>query len=211
MELRLRSDVPVCTYLSGGLDSTIVTGLAAELASKPLRTFSIAFAEAEFDESPYQAAAAEYYGTTHTTLRITNGEIAEAFPEAVWHAEAPFFRTAPVPMLLLSRCVRETGIKVALTGEGADEAFLGYDIFKETLLRDSWDASDDARRRELIGKVYPYLDHFNERNASSLVSFYGMFASERTPGLFSHEVRFHNASFSRRLLAESGNGLWALK
>ena len=144
-------------------------------SSQPLNTFSIAFSDAGFDESVYQREAADYLNTRHTTLEVSDAQIVDAFPDTVWHAEVPIFRSAPVPMLLLSRCVRDAGIKVALTGEGADEAFLGYDIFKETMIRDGWSQRTEDERLQLIGKVNPFLGHFNSQNAKSLMSFFNMF------------------------------------
>ena len=211
VQLRMRSDVPVGSYLSGGLDSTIVTGLAAKHSSQPLNTFSIAFSDAGFDESAYQREAADYLNTRHTTLEVSDAQIVDAFPDTIWHAEVPIFRSAPVPMLLLSRCVRDAGIKVALTGEGADEAFLGYDIFKETMIRDGWSQRTEDERLQLIGKVNPFLGHFNSQNAKSLMSFFNMFAQEKTPGLFSHEMRFNSTKLARRLLNTTTDGLKPLR
>lgn len=201
VRLRLRSDVEVATYLSGGLDSAIVTRLALDRLGGGVRTFSVAFEAGEYDESAEQQAVAEALGTRHTSLRIGPGDIAKALPEALWHAEVPCFRTAFVPMFLLARRVRAEGIRVTLTGEGADEACWGYDLFRETRLRARWKELGDAERREELGNLYPYLAHFDGANARTLTGLFQQFATERTPGLFSHELRFHNALFGLRLLA----------
>ncbi|OLD59076.1 MAG: asparagine synthase (glutamine-hydrolyzing), partial [Ignavibacteria bacterium 13_1_40CM_2_61_4] len=129
--IRLRSDVPVGAYLSGGIDSTLTTALVGKVAGSRLRSFSIAFEDRQFDESSYQQEASSFLGTQHSTVSCSNADIAEVFPEVIRHTEQPVLRTAPVPMFLLSRLVRESGFKVVLTGEGADEILGGYDIFKE--------------------------------------------------------------------------------
>ena len=212
VRLRLRSDVEVGTYVSGGLDSSITTLLAVQRASQPVRTFSVSFEEASFDEADAQTLVSQQLGTSHTSLRVSNRDIAEAFPQALWHAETPVFRTAFVPMYLLSRQVQAAGIKVVLTGEGADEAFLGYDIFKETLLRLHWSqVPTAAEKQERLARLYPYLPHFRQ-NAASLVSVFDQFVQEQTPGLFSHEIRFSNSRFGLRLLTEPAHdGLNAMR
>lgn len=135
VRLQLRADVPVGAYLSGGLDSSIITSLIHNFTDTPLRTFSVTFEDDEFDESAHQQQLVDYLGTQHSQVRCTRADIAAAFPRALWHAEAPILRTAPTPLMLLSASVHEQGYKVVLTGEGADEVFGGYDIFKEARVR----------------------------------------------------------------------------
>src|SRR6185295_8643276 len=121
--IRLRSDVPVGAYLSGGLDSTIITALARKEAGDRLRSFSVSFEDSEYDESRYQREASAFLGTEHSETRCSHQDIASVFPDVIWHTEQPVLRTAPAPMFLLSRLVRNSGFKVVLTGEGADELF----------------------------------------------------------------------------------------
>ncbi|PCI30756.1 MAG: asparagine synthase (glutamine-hydrolyzing) [SAR324 cluster bacterium] len=200
VRLRLRSDVEVGTYLSGGLDSAIITYLATQLLGKKVHTFSVTFADHEFDESGFQNEVIQALGTTHHRVTIRNEDITQNFPELVWHAETPQFRTAAVPMFLLSRLVRESKIPVVLTGEGADEFFLGYNIFKETLLRKQFKQGNYDTASLL--KLFPYLKHYSEENIGALVKFYSTFTDEETGGLFSHEPRFSNGLFSSRILRE---------
>ena len=200
VQLQLRSDVEVGIYLSGGLDSTIVTDLVTRKATVPVHTFSVEFEEASFDESSDQKEVSRYYDTRHASVRIADSDIPESFPAALFHAEIPVFRTAFVPMYLLSKAVQEAGVKVILSGEGADETFLGYNIFKETLLRLQWNEMDAQTRRERLGRIYPYLDLFQAENLTPLMGVYQQYVDERTPGLFSHEMRFQNGLFSSRLL-----------
>ena len=207
---RLRSDAEVGVYLSGGLDSSIVASLAKELAPYPLKTFSVQFEHPSFDESEYQEACAQWFGTEHSFIRVSNQDIATAFPQAVYHAEVPSFRTAFTAMYLLSQHVRDSGTKVVLSGEGADEVFLGYNIFRETALRSEWHTLSLAERKTRISNLYPYLDHYARSRTSHLLGLYNRFASETMPGLFSHEIRFQNGRFSNRLLNEKGSPFRAL-
>ena len=100
--IRLRSDVPVGAYLSGGIDSTVTTALIKKIAKDQLRSFSITFEDAEFDERSYQAEASAFLGTQHSSVSCSSRDIAHIFPEVIWHTEQPVIRTAPAPMFLLS-------------------------------------------------------------------------------------------------------------
>jgi len=160
VRLQLRADVPVAAYLSGGLDSSIVTTLIRHYTDTPLRTFSLTFDDAEFDESVWQQQLVQHLHTEHSTVHCTRADIAAAFPRAIAHTETPIVRTAPAPMMLLADGVRAAGYKVALTGEGADEVFGGYDIFKEGRVRRFIARQPDSRgRSRLLERLYPYLKH----------------------------------------------------
>lgn len=155
--LRLRADVPVGGYLSGGLDSSITCQLA-RASARELRTFSVTFEDPLLDESVHQKRVAAWLGTRHVTQAITPAMIGEVFPDVIWHTETPMVRTAPAPLYLLSRLTRENGIKVVLSGEGSDEFFLGYDLFKETAVRlFCLRQPDSTRRPRLFDQLYPYL------------------------------------------------------
>jgi asparagine synthase (glutamine-hydrolysing) len=156
VRLRLRADVPVGAYLSGGLDSSLITALAAQETDHQLRTFSVAFRDPQYDESRHQLEVARAIGTKHHVLEIGTSEIAGAFPDVVEHAEAPLIRTAPVPLFLLARDVRANGITVVATGEGADELFWGYDLYKEVALRELY-KTEPERAEELLGQLYSHL------------------------------------------------------
>lgn len=156
VRLRLRADVPVGTYLSGGLDSSLITALAQEERGGTVSSFSVAFSDPAYDERPHQERVAEALGTEHHAVEVGYGEIAAAFPDVVRHAEVPLVRTAPVPLYLLAETVRDQGITVVATGEGADEVFWGYDLFKEVALRELHDTEPELAL-ELLGRLYPHL------------------------------------------------------
>ena len=173
VRVRLRADVPVGAYLSGGLDSTTVTALVKHYTDTSLRTFSVTFAHSEYDESSFQQRASDHLGTDHHSVRCSDRQIGELFPQVIWHAEAPLVRTAPAPLYLLSGLVRENGYKVVLTGEGADEVLGGYDIFKEAKIRRFWAAAPDSRRRPLLlQRLYPYLDNLQRLSPAYLQRFF---------------------------------------
>lgn len=193
--LRLRADVPVGSYLSGGLDSSIVSGLAAEQVSDQLRTFSVTFENPEFDESVYQRAMVERLGTAHESILCRDRDIAEDFDEVIQHAERPVLRTSPAPLFRLARFVHASGYKVVLTGEGADEVFGGYDIFKEAKVR-AFCARDPASRirPQLFRRLYPYLPGLQAQNPAYLKAFFGISLDKADDPLFSHLPRFQTTA-----------------
>jgi asparagine synthase (glutamine-hydrolysing) len=158
VSLRMRADVPVGGYLSGGLDSSITCALASSASPYALRTFSVTFDDPALDESGFQRVVARDLGSEHDIAHIGALDIAKVFPDVIKHAETPLVRTAPAPMFLLSRLTRDRGIKVVLTGEGSDELFLGYDIFKETAVRLFCERQPTSKMRpRLFDRLYPYL------------------------------------------------------
>lgn len=189
--IRLRSDVPVAAYLSGGLDSTAITALIGALAGDRLRSFSIAFDDDEFDESPFQQEASSFLKTDHSTFSCSTSEIANVFPNVIWHCEQPILRTAPIPMFLLSRFVRESGYKVVLTGEGSDEIMGGYDIFKEAKIRRFWACDVASRMRPLLLKrLYPYMEGIQRQSNAYLQHFFRVSERDLVSPFFSHLPRW---------------------
>lgn len=202
VRLQLRSDVPVGIYLSGGLDSCGVAALTAETGAENLRTFSITFEDPEFDESDHQRAMAEYLGTQHTALRCSYRDIGHAFPDLIRHTEAPVLRTAPAPLMLLSRQVRDSGYKVVLTGEGADEIFGGYDLFKEGKVRRFWASQPQSRLRPLLfSRLYPYLAHSPAANRHFAQRFFGQRLGELDHPFYAHLTRWTTTRSIFKLLA----------
>jgi asparagine synthase (glutamine-hydrolysing) len=119
VRLRLRADVPVGCYLSGGLDSCAVLGLAARHLSRPIRAFTLSFEEEAYDEPPIAKETAAHVGAEFQSFRITARDLADHLPDALWHGESFLINTHGVAKYLLSRAVRDQGYKVVLTGEGA--------------------------------------------------------------------------------------------
>ena len=206
--LRLRSDVPVGTYLSGGLDSALTTSLTRQVAADRLKSFGVSFEDTEFDERPYQSEAASLLNVEHTDIRCSYANIAEAFPDVIRHTEHPLLRTAPAPLYLLSNRVRQNGFKVVLTGEGADEIFGGYDIFKEAKIRRFWGRSPNSRwRPRLLRRLYPYMENVQRQPAAYLQHFFRVEAGDLVGPFFSHLPRWELTSklkmfFTNEIAAE---------
>jgi len=198
----LRSDVPVGCYLSGGLDSSLVAALGLHAKPEGFNTFSLRFEDAEFDETRFQRQVSQALGTRHHEVVVSQADIAEVFPAVVAHAERPLLRTGPAPLFLLSRLVHECGIKVVLTGEGADEMFAGYDLFREAKVRRFWARHPESTLRpRLIERLYPYLARSPAAQQAMARGFFGRnLAAHAAPG-FSHEPRWHSASALKRLFS----------
>ena len=136
VERRLRGDVEVVSYISGGLDSTVVLGLASREKGKPVKSFTIGFDKAGPDERAHSAESAQALGSPLTTVTLNSPEIAAMYPELVLAAEGPVMDTSCAALMKLANTVHQQGYKVALTGEGADEALAGYVWFKTQATRD---------------------------------------------------------------------------
>lgn len=192
VRIRLIADVTVGSYLSGGLDSSGITALVAKKFNHDVQSFGIRFEEADFDESIYQKQLASFLNVHHKELSVSNIDIASHFSKILWHCEKPVLRTAPVPLFLLSQHVSENGLKVILTGEGADEIFGGYNIFKEALVRKFWARNPESRHRaDLITRLYPNIFK-NPSLKNSLKQFFAQGLGEADDPLFSHLIRWNN-------------------
>ena len=193
--IRLRSDVPVGAYLSGGLDSSVVTALIKKFTDTRLRTFSVVFDDPEFDESPHQREVIRFLDTDHQEIHCGYEDIGRVFPEVIWHTEKPILRTAPAPLFMLSKLVRESGFKVVLTGEGADEILGGYDIFKEAKIRRFWGSHPESTLRPLLLKrLYPYLRNLRAQSDAYLRAFFHVGTEDIDSPFFSHLPRWRLTS-----------------
>lgn len=202
--IRLRADVPVGAYLSGGLDSTYITSLVKRFFNNRLCTFSVSFTDSRFDEASYQARAVQSLQTDHRTIRCTEKNIGDIFPQVVWHTEAPILRTAPAPLFMLSELVRESTFKVVLTGEGSDEIFAGYDIFKEDRIRRFWARKPESRMRPtLLRRLYP--DIFRKEDLRAVAFLEGFFRrglDQVNSPAYSHMIRWENANFIKAFFSD---------
>lgn len=187
--VRLRADVPVGAYLSGGLDSSIITSLAAASSASELRTFSINFDDPKFTQGVFQREVAADVGSVHEVTTLRPASIAESFPDVLWHTETPLLKTAAVPMYHLAKLTSEHGTKVVLSGEGADELFLGYDLFKEVQVRHFCLRNPGSAWRErLVDRLYP--DLMAQGKGGEFWRRFFLDAGSRSDPLFSHLPRF---------------------
>jgi len=146
VRLRLRADVPVALYLSGGLDSTFVAALMKRNMTSELHSFSISFEGSEKNEREFTLRASQEIGTRHHDFSVTKQMLWDNLEDCVWHTELPFVSLAPVGKFLLSEEAKKF-VTVALNGQGADEVFLGYKAFFRNALRDT--RSPDPKRRDV--------------------------------------------------------------
>ncbi len=198
---QLRADVPVGAYLSGGLDSSGIAALARESVGT-LQTFSITFEDPEFDESAYQRQMADYLGVRHCALRCTAEDIGNVFPDLIRHTETPVLRTAPAPLMLLARHVQSQGFKVVLTGEGADEVFGGYELFKEGKIRRFWARQPQSPWRPLLfSRLYPYLERSPVANRHFARLFFGQRLGELDSPFYAHLTRWSTTRGIFKLLS----------
>jgi asparagine synthase (glutamine-hydrolysing) len=203
VRLRLRADVPVGAYLSGGLDSSAITSLIKHFTDTKVETFSIAFHDRAYDESGYQNQMAQFLGTNHHQVKCDYHSIAANFPDVIWHTERPILRTAPTPLYMLSGLVRKNDFKVVLTGEGSDEILGGYDIFKEALIRKFWAKNPDSIwRPSLLQRLYPTLPLSPARARFYLETFYKAGLHELDKYYFSHIPRINTTTKIKEFYTE---------
>jgi asparagine synthase (glutamine-hydrolysing) len=161
VRLRLRSDVPVGLFLSGGIDSTVVAGLAAQYTGK-LKTFSIGFDSGkDFNELSYARAAAKRFETDHHELILSPQEFVDFFPRFISHMEEPVTDAAAIPLYCLS-VLASHDVKVVLCGEGSDELFAGYPIYHYMALIEQYRKIPDLLRKRLFNRLLVAMSRSNK-------------------------------------------------
>jgi len=153
VRLRLRADVPVGCYLSGGLDSCSVLGLAARHAAEPIRAFTLAFDQAAYDEEAIAREMASLANAEFCPIPIRQADLTDDFADATWHSETLCVNAHGVAKFALSRAVRDAGYKVVLTGEGSDEILAGYPHFRRDMLLYDSDGQDPAAIQSLLADL----------------------------------------------------------
>lgn len=205
VQFRLRADVPVGCYLSGGLDSSILTTLVTEKALNEVQSFGIRFGETRYDEGDYQALVADRLRLKHENVFVTNEQIGQLLDPVIRHCERPILRMAPAPLFALSGLVRECGYKVVLSGEGADEIFGGYNIFREAKIRRFWaHEPESSRRAKLIQELYPYV-YTDPRARARLRMFYAQGLERYDDPLYSHRLRWDSTCRLKRFYSDALN------
>ncbi|HTY58888.1 MAG TPA: asparagine synthase (glutamine-hydrolyzing) [Bacteroidota bacterium] len=200
----LRADVPIGSYLSGGLDSSLIAGMGRKAKEGVFKTFSLRFEDAEFDETNFQRMMASTIDSDHSEIVVRRSDIALVFPEVILHAERPILRTAPAPLYLLSQSVRRGGIKGVLTGEGADEMLAGYDLFREAKIRMFWSRQPGSKvRPRLFDRLYPYLARSPQMARGMAMEFWRQGLEKAGSPGFSHDPRWRTTSALKRFLSSA--------
>lgn len=153
VKTRLRADVPVGCYLSGGIDSCAVLGLAARHHDGPVRAYTLTFDHAQYDESAIAKEMARHVGATFQPIPMTQAALGENFRAAVIQSEIPFINGHTVAKYMLSDAVRKDGYKVVLTGEGSDEILAGYPHFRQDMLLHHTAGQDPAETARLLKRL----------------------------------------------------------
>ncbi len=154
VRLRLRADVPVACYLSGGIDSCAVLGFASRLSSRPLRAYTLSFDHRRLRRGAIARANRRgCRARSSAAIDMRSEHLADHFADAIYHAERPFANAHAVAKYLLSRAVRDSGIKVVLTGEGSDEIFAGYPHFRRDLVLYGGNGHDPADKARLLAEL----------------------------------------------------------
>jgi len=148
VQLRLEADVPVGCYLSGGIDSCSILGLAAAARQSPVKAFTIGFDNKDYDESPIATEMAQSAGADQDIVMLDASHLYDNFVETLWHTERTIYNTLGVAKMLMSRHVRDVNYKVVLTGEGSDELFGGYPAFRRDMFLHGLDHLPPAERAE---------------------------------------------------------------
>ncbi|MGD0711605.1 MAG: asparagine synthase (glutamine-hydrolyzing), partial [Bacteroidales bacterium] len=128
VKYRMISDVPFGTFLSGGIDSSLVTAIAQSLSTEPVKTFNIRFEDSKYDESPFARAVSEYLGTSHHEYTVTEKDGIELIPELMNIYDEPFADSSAIPTLLVSKMAKQH-VSMTLSGDGGDELFMGYGAY----------------------------------------------------------------------------------
>lgn len=206
VRLRLISDVPVGTFCSGGVDSSLVTAVAARQKGEHVNTFSIGFDDPAFDESAYALQVSQKYGTTHHQLRVGNDEFDELLPRMVWHNDEPLDFANSVHIYALSRLAKQY-VTVVLTGEGSDELFAGYPRYRIPELVRTYRRVPGWLRRVLNRMLSDHRLAKLERHATSseddVLQFNASYASPETVKLVAPRLPTYASTYRRDVLAGS--------
>lgn len=202
----LRADVPVGSYLSGGLDSSVVAWMGRQSTSGTFRTFSIRFEDEQYDETKYQKMLVSKLESSHDEILVKKEDICEVFQNVIYHTEKPILRAAPAPLYILSKLVRDSGFKAVITGEGADEFLLGYDIFRLTKIRQFMANQPESKIRPLLlERLFPYLKDSLFRYKGTSYEFWKMHFTEVNRIDYSHILIWETTSKIKNFLSINAN------
>lgn len=195
VKIRLVSEVPLGTFCSGGIDSSLITGIASKYASGTLNTFSVGFHESAYDETSYARTVAGKFKTSHHELRLNNSEFASLLPKLIWYNDEPLNFPNSVHMYAICRLAKEF-VTVVLTGEGSDELFAGYPRYLIPRLMDYYRRMPMSARRVLQAGASLFRDHRIEKLRG--------FASVSLEDIILYNSSFLNRDFLSGVLPDYG-------
>jgi asparagine synthase (glutamine-hydrolysing) len=201
--LRLESDVPLGAFLSGGVDSTIIAGLMSRLSTSRVRTFSIGFAERDYDETSYARLAAQQFGTEHEEFQVRPDAV-EILPRLAWHYDEPMADSSALPTWYLAQLTRRH-VTVALSGDGGDELFAGYDRYRAVWLAGLLDRLPplrqllaarcwqrlpaSGRQRSLFRRAKRFAESLGQSPARRYLEWVSTFNASRRADLYTPEFQ----------------------
>lgn len=163
VKIRLRSDVPLGAFLSGGIDSSATVAVMSQLANRPIKTFSIGFHESEYNEIPFAAIVAKKFDTEHTEF-IVKPDAVSILPKLVWHYNEPFADSSAIPTYYVAQLTRQH-VTVALNGDGGDESFAGYERYIADKLAGYYEKVPSLVRKHIIKKCLAFIPHQENRRS----------------------------------------------
>jgi asparagine synthase (glutamine-hydrolysing) len=206
VRLRLISDVPVGTFCSGGVDSSLVTAIAAQLKNDPINTFSVGFDDPDYDESTYARMVSAHYKTIHHELRLGNVEYSELFPRMVWHNDEPLDFANSVHIYALSKLAK-SHVTVVLTGEGSDELFAGYPRYRIPNLARQYGYVPAPLRRVLSSVTGDHrvrkLERFAAYSPEDALLYNSSYTRPEVAAAAFPRMNGHSLAFRRKCLTES--------
>ncbi|MGB7346296.1 MAG: asparagine synthase (glutamine-hydrolyzing) [Pirellulaceae bacterium] len=201
VKLRMQSDVPLGAFLSGGIDSSLITAIAQGQSDQPVRTFSIGFPIAEFDETTYAAQVAKHLGTQHQRFEVTPNGV-DVIDKLVWHYDEPFGDSSAVPTWYLSQLTRKE-VTVALSGDGGDELFAGYERYRALYLSRRLQRlfpihripgvglvqrlPDSNKRRSVVRRAKRFLEAIGQPDARRYLNWLQIFPESMRASLYTDE------------------------
>jgi len=186
VKIRLISDVPLGTFCSGGVDSSLTTAIAAKLVDHPINTFSVGFHETDYDESSFAREVSQQYGTRHHSIKLNAEEFFELLPRMIWHNDEPLNFANSIHMYAISKLAK-SHVTVVLTGEGSDELFGGYPRYLIPRLASMYRKLPFSAQRVLELGSRMLGDHRVEK-----LRFYSLYSEEET---LLYNAGFLNTSF----------------
>src|SRR5579875_1716668 len=196
VEERLMADVPLGAMLSGGVDSSIITGVMSQLMNEPVKTFSVGFDTAGFSELPYARLVADHFGAEHHELVVKHSDLTKYWPQLTWHRDEPVSEASDLGVYLVSKLARQH-VKVVLSGEGGDELFAGYPKYVVDWIARYYHLLPAPIRNQIITPLLEHLPYSMRK-----LKMTGRVMSEPSPQRWMNWFGVFNGQLKNNLLSE---------